>query len=209
MFGVYTVPYNSKECPLQNPWRFAVDDMVKEDGIDLSTYDHVMYLWESGACMKVASAIIGGKTSYYYLQFKSNKPVFSEKVIAHELGHNFGLRHANSYMCKSGRLCFTDQVYISEDCEEKEYQDWYDVMGSGGTFGLSYNVPFHTNSYFKSELEWLEPERLKTVSENGVYTIEPLEIKTSGIQSLIIPILFQGIDTFYFIEFRQPIGFDF
>ena len=48
----------------------------------------------------------------------------SEKIIAHEIGHNFGLLHANKYFSRS-------ELVLSDDADQIEYGDPYTIMGTG------------------------------------------------------------------------------
>ncbi|MBI4943321.1 MAG: Ig-like domain repeat protein [Actinobacteria bacterium] len=49
------------------------------------------------------------------------------EVVAHELGHNFGIGHANTAVCTTGGV----RVALSDTCTNTEYGDSVDVMGSG------------------------------------------------------------------------------
>jgi hypothetical protein len=60
-------------------------------------------------------------------------------VIAHELGHNFGLEHANVLECGSGSMdARTDSAWKhhSGRCVIREYGDMLDVMSSSGKTNL-------------------------------------------------------------------------
>lgn len=46
-------------------------------------------------------------------------------ILAHELGHNLGLTHANSAICRVGDL----RVTLSKKCASQEYGDLWDAMG--------------------------------------------------------------------------------
>ena len=48
----------------------------------------------------------------------------SETIIAHEIGHNFGLLHANKYFSRS-------ELVLSDDADQIEYGDPYTIMGTG------------------------------------------------------------------------------
>ena len=124
---------------------------------------------------------------------------FTLHVVAHELGHNLGMAHANSMECFS--------------CNSQEYGDFFDVMGNGNSK--------HINSPHKEELGWLGSDNIMVASE-GEYLIKPLETKQlkGGIQQIKLPLKVRpsvypyNVDTYvnknayYSLEFRQPIDYD-
>ena len=54
-------------------------------------------------------------------------------MTEHELGHNFGLWHANLLTCKSGGSDSPVNVPVRSGCAIQEYGDMYDVMGRSNT----------------------------------------------------------------------------
>jgi hypothetical protein len=204
IFGWYTIRFNDSICDYPQ-WVSAANNAALNEGIDITKYDLVLYLFASGSCNQTAGADLNAKNSYYFLLYPWGGEL-DVATVAHEMLHNFGLMHANSYICRIGDVCFDHQVYISDQCVEPDYGDHFDVMGSGRTYPD--NLPFHTNIYFKEQLGWLNPARVKTVTEDGIFTLHPTEISSLGLQSLKIPIKFREKNEFYFIEYRQSIGFD-
>ena len=73
-------------------------------------------------------------------------------TTAHELGHNFGLHHANSW---------DDRLAAS-----KEYGDPYDVMGNAYNYQLA-----GFNTFRKMALGWFDDEHVATVSKSGIYRL--------------------------------------
>ena len=59
-----------------------------------------------------------------------NNGSFVLRVVAHELGHNFGVHHASSLSCTSG----SSRVSLSSTCSSSEYGDPFTVMGSGSSY---------------------------------------------------------------------------
>lgn len=121
---------------------------------------------------------------------------FQPSVIGHELGHNFGVGHANFLEC--------GLESIGESCTEVEYGDYYDIMGTAGYMG-------HFNGRFKEAFTWFDPVNVLTASPGTSVTIYPIESTSAGVQAAKVvrekdqnnnPI------SWYYIEFRQPTGYD-
>jgi hypothetical protein len=74
-------------------------------------------------------------------------------VTAHELGHNYGLGHANWWNT------ITNGSVIGPG-ENVEYGNIFDTMGSGGS---------HFNALFKSLLGWLPDPVIHEAGQSGVY----------------------------------------
>lgn len=115
-------------------------------------------------------------------------------VLAQELAHNYGLVHSNSYSCVDENDQWTP---YSDNCEESEYGDPYDPMGSGCG---------HMNVFQKGAMGWLEGCNSVTATASGTFNLVPMELPCNGIQALRLPI--EGTPNYYYLEYRQPIGFD-
>ena len=111
-------------------------------------------------------------------------------VIAHELGHNFGLLHAASLRCTG--------AVVGGACTSSEYGDPFDVMGNIGAM--------HFNSMQKSKLGWIAPSTVVTQSAGvGAYSLAPLELAGGTRYAVTVPITRTRT---YWAEYRQPLGFD-
>ena len=68
----------------------------------------------------------------------------------------------------------------------------------------------HYNAFQKERLGWLTPSQILTVSGSGTYAIEPYETLTGGVKALKVlkSVDAAGKRTYYYVEFRQPIGYD-
>ena len=113
-------------------------------------------------------------------------------LIAHELGHGFGLGHADFLDC--GAFSIPRTITETQSCSLDRYGDLYSVMGSFYA-GLVYN-----NARHKVSLGWLNEPRLLTVTSSGTFSLEPIETNTEGLKVLKVGDLL--------IEYRQPIGND-
>jgi hypothetical protein len=117
-------------------------------------------------------------------------------VYGHELGHNFMLNHAGSVSCGS--------LSLSTGCTVAEYGDRFDVMGNNS----SANQQMHFNATQKWFLGWIPASSVIThTSGTHTYSIGPLEKPGQSIYAVEIPVAADSRRT-YWIEYRQPIGFD-
>lgn len=113
--------------------------------------------------------------------------LYMSETAVHEMGHGYGLYHADALIC--------DIPSNLDHCSVSSYDDWFDQMGlAGGMF----------NSPHLNYLGWLSSKQLQTVTE-GTYTLSPLTDRAGTLKAVRIP---RGPDDYLYIEFRQPINPD-
>jgi len=204
VFGPVTLPYDKVNCPYST-WSSDAEKILTAQGVDLTGYNIKTYIFPSASCGWSGLAYLGGDPARSWINGGS------VGTMTHEVGHNLGAWHAGYWTCTENGV----RVSISSgntNCVLLEYGDFYDVMGSSG--GIR-----HMNNAHKSKgsfsLKWLEPQNIVTIDRNvspdSIYTIAPIEQASTGIQALRIPRLISGTGTvsdYYYLEFRQPIGFD-
>jgi M6 family metalloprotease-like protein len=116
-------------------------------------------------------------------------------VVAHEVGHGFGLPHANNY-----------------DNDNWPYDSPWDVMSDTHSFCNLLTDPDygclgqHTNAYHKDSLGWFAPEqRLVATSNTGLVTLDHVAMQNpDDLQVIIIPV--PSSTVFYVVEARQTVN---
>ncbi|MCE2484969.1 MAG: hypothetical protein J4F42_05615 [Desulfurellaceae bacterium] len=126
----------------------------------------------------------------------------SQNVIAHEMGHTFGLLHS------SGPYGQDDPIY-----SPTTYDSGWDVMSGGlSRFPISrYGyVGVHTIAYHKDFLGWIPPDRKYVAPRNSTRTITLERLAQPGSDGYLmaqIPIGNSPTD-FYTVEARLFAGYD-
>jgi len=85
---------------------------------------------------------------------------FDFRVIAHELGHTYGLYHGNLWQVSDGNP-------ISPSGVDTEYGDDFDTMGANNANNLGTDFC----PWFKNLLGWVSDSQVKTITTNGTYRI--------------------------------------
>jgi hypothetical protein len=149
------------------PVRAAAGAAAKSAGFDPAKYDRVIYIHPDAGCpwsgvTQAATVFLNGAATTH--------------LVAHELGHSFGLGHANLTDCRR------------HGCGALEYGDPYDTMGTGlGDF----------SAMAKFQLGWLT--RVTRVTKNGTYDLGPLERTVAAPQAFVVT----TANDQYWIEYRS------
>lgn len=193
-FGWLDLPY-AKTCDRPTILSYAMEAVAPLT--DITTYSHIFVTGPFENCgfaawstygttsVNTPDGVVEASTSWI------NNITFGANTLMHEFGHGLGLGHANFYNCGTQSLPATG-------CTSVEYGDPFDIMASG------VNHP-HLNAGNRDYLGWFGPTTLSTATENGRYTIEPIETNTGGLKAVRIP---RGTNDYLYVEYRQPIGFD-
>jgi hypothetical protein len=190
VLGWYTVDSPSTACDSNfSDWTNKAQQAASDDGVDLYSYDNVMFVFPPTDCNWAGMAMMPGPYSWI-----NGSP--EPWVTAHEMGHNLGLNHANAYSCTSGGA----PVTISDSCVSMEYGDPFDVMGSGGAH--------HESGWHLQKLGVLQSSNVETISQSGTYTMRAALAQTSEPTTLRIPRTTSGgsVLDWYYLEVRKAGG---
>lgn len=193
-FGWFTIPVSSSNCN-----RSIIAEEGKRSaiaaGANLAQYTHIIYMFPTNTGCSW-SGVAGTAASGEKQVFINNS--FSTYVVAHELGHTFGLLHSDALDC--------DTHALGAICQQRSAGDGADGMGSRSA---------HFNAFQKEQIGWLGATgtpAITTVGSSGRYVIEPMSVEGKG-ASKALKILkdtdpVTGQKTWYYVEYRQPVGFD-
>lgn len=126
-------------------------------GVAVDSYDRI------GVVFSRLTSLPGSKLTYAGLGSIEAKTFwinghFTFGVVAHEIGHNYGLQHSNLWNV-------TDANPISATGTSVEYGDIFDIMGDGTTFDRDFS---HWN---KSILQWIPDTGVTGISSGGTYRV--------------------------------------
>ena len=190
VFGWLTIPM---DAPASSCDYYKIATLAEEAavgaGAKLADYTRrIIAFPQASGCGWWGVGNVGGNPSRAWVNGS-----YALKVVAHELGHNFGDWHSKSRSCDSG------------GCTTSEYGDSHDVMGNPSSG--------HMTAFQKERLGWLDygsSPPIQTVSAAGAYWIDAYEPDGSGPKALRIlkSVDSSGRRTWYYAEVRTPSGFD-
>jgi len=189
----YTLPVNSTDCSVDLTQ--AALDGARALGFNPDACTHFYLIHPSNVCSPqggVTWASTDGLGNYKTYVYLSGTATFYS--LGHEFGHTLGFKHSNALSCGG--------VTFGSGCTNVGYGDHYDIMGY-------YNNGV-ANSYHRDLAEWLG-SRILTVTSDGTYTLTPTGLADNGLKAIKIP---QSYDpttnstTYYYLEYRQPVGYD-
>lgn len=215
VFGPYDLPMPEEECDDLTIRKFALIALKNDLTIEeIEDYGRLVIFAPPTKCDSAGGRGTVGKETRRLSN--ENEPIKlwrssyaliyskSEVTLEHELGHNFGVHHANIYNCYNSA---GEKIDFSYDCDSEEYGDMFSIMGYGSGY---HNAPH------KKQIGWLDKENVIMVSEEGTYSLSPIETSLSpGIaQMIMLPLEIDTSsyisikDIYYMIEFREPLDYD-
>jgi len=193
VYGWYTLPLSQTSCDMTQIENSAKQAAVNA-GIDLSLYSHYIFWFpNTAACPWGGAGTVGASPGRVWINGDTRAYPF-----VHELGHNLGLAHSHGLECGAASM--------GTNCTKIDYGDPLDVMGSTNLG--------HFNAAQKELLGWLNNlgfPPITTVQTSGTYTMsayEAADLNTKALKILKSTDPTTGAKTWYYVEYRTPIGFD-
>ncbi|MFK8014251.1 MAG: thrombospondin type 3 repeat-containing protein [Gammaproteobacteria bacterium] len=191
IFGVYDVPYSSGDCSLYNNWADAADAAATADGVDLSLYQHKVYITPSHGCGWRGRGLINcDASSLIDCRAWSVAGPTLRHTVTHELGHNYNLQHTGADLDGDGIIVGDEG--IGDKCT---------MMASGcdSTWG---DQMLAIQRFFLGWYE-AEPGALSSVTESGTYTLANLDNLSTDPHVLKIDVADGALLHQFSVSYRQ------
>lgn len=173
-------------------------------GVDLNTYDHIMFLVPGMADICGITSGFADMPNGNVIGRRSTIINIDPRLMTHELGHNLGAGHSNAWTCieanDTANPARSIRVPLDVDakCLSDEYDDMWDPMGVGYS---------HFHSYNKWRFGYMPTSNQTDVTTDGEFTILPIEQNLVGLQSLRVRRTSGDPNAQYFyLDFRQPLA---
>ena len=122
-----------------------------------ANYDRIGVVFSRLSSLPGSNITYGGLGSITGKNFWINGGSYAFRVVAHELGHTYGLMHSNLWQV-------TDGNPVSATGTSTEYGDIYDVMGNG-------SFQHHFNHWHKCFLRWMPDTAVTLATTAATYRI--------------------------------------
>ncbi len=159
-------------------------------GFDLNSYDRIGVVFASLGGIPGSQITYGGLGLVGGPWFWVNGS-YDFRVVAHELGHTWGLYHCDLWQVYDGDP-------VSPNGVEEDYADPFGVMSAGNT-----NINFHFDPWQKSILHWIPDASVPVVTADGTYRIYRFDHAAANTANTMAVKIVRNPQQDYWISFRQ------
>ena len=185
VFGWYPIAATSTGCNWSD-WVTLATAAANAAGANLSSYTNVVYIFPyTSQCQFAGLGYVPGTVSVL-------NGTISVQVMTHELGHNFGLGHANGLNCTVNGTRVA--ISTAANCTDAAYVDPLSTMGN--------NALRHNQGSQLGELGWLSSSEKVIGAPGSTYTISPY-FGSGPVKLVRIP---RGDGTYFDLDFRMTYG---
>jgi chitodextrinase len=157
VYGWYTINATSTSCDWST-WATLGGNAATAAGVNLASFTNQVFIVpDTSTCGWAGVAYVNGPKS----MLNGN---YSVQVATHELGHNWGLGHANALYCANSSGTRV-AIAAASSCSSKGYQDPFSTMGN--------NALRHYHGSQLNELGFVSASETVTGSVGNTYTIAP------------------------------------
>ena len=158
---LYRVPGTAAHYSTTGYFFELYDDALAAAAADyqLTNYDKVVVLFSWLGALPNSQLRFGGLSLIGTSRAWVNGE-FDFRVVAHELGHTFGLQHASFWQTKDANPASLNGLSI-------EYGDPFDVMA----FNWGYGDRADFNPWYKYQLNWIGDNQVQTITQSGTYRV--------------------------------------
>jgi chitodextrinase len=185
VFGWYQIAASTANCDWST-WHTQAWNAAVAAGANLSSYSNVMFVFpNTSACGWAGLGYVPGPYTYI-------NGTLSVPVMTHELGHNFGLAHANAAHCVVSGT--TVMIAATSACSTVGYADPFSTMGN--------NALRHNHASQLGELGWLSSSEKVVATPGNTYTLTPY-FDGNGLKLVRVP---RGDGSFFDLDVRMTYG---
>ncbi len=158
-------------------------------GFAVNDYDRIGVVFSRLTLLPGSKITFGGLGNIEGPNFWINS-AYSFRTVAHELGHNYGLYHANHWTV-------TDGNPVSPTGTSDEYGDIFDLMGDGNT------KDYHFSHWNKSLLQWIPDTSVTTITSGGTYRVHRFDHQAANLDNSLALKIVRTRDLDYWIGLRR------
>lgn len=174
-------------------WASKADSAATAAGVDLSRYQHRIYVVPNGTnCSWAGLANVGcGSGCRAWVKGSSCNTL---DIYVHEVGHNLGMGHSSTDVDNNGAIDSTCS-YWGTSYSGGEYCDRSDFMGIGG------DGKRHNNGPHKLQMGWVPLGKIVDTS-SGTYTLAPLGTDPSATADAQLLRVARSAGGQYYVSYR-------